>query len=166
MKHAVAIPIKIGEAQKTTDKEGKNEDEKGKTREFAHRVQFSKVWNFSYTKRMKLSIRTLYLYLFSFVGLLIAVIGCIQIVNLGLKTYIFKEADRVDYYVKPIEAPGEAVMSTEEAKLSEEKQKESNRQQTQSQRQRELANSLAMIVVGVPLYWYHWKTIEKEKGAR
>lgn len=43
---------------------------------------------------MKIDLRLLYLYLFSFVGLFIVVIGSIQLVNLGIKTFVFKEADK------------------------------------------------------------------------
>jgi len=31
-----------------------------------------------------------------------------------------------------------------------------------SQRKRQLSTSLSMILVGVPVYLYHWKTIKKE----
>jgi len=31
-----------------------------------------------------------------------------------------------------------------------------------NQRKRNLSNSLAMILIGTPLYLYHWKTIKKE----
>jgi len=41
-----------------------------------------------------MNIRTLYLYLFSFVGLLILIIGSIQLIDLGLKVFIFTDADR------------------------------------------------------------------------
>ena len=34
-------------------------------------------------------IRKIYLYLFSLIGLVLVVIGCVQLVNLGLKAYIF-----------------------------------------------------------------------------
>jgi hypothetical protein len=47
---------------------------------------------------MKFSIRLLYLYLFSFVGLLIVVIGGIQMVDLGIKTFVFKDADKYENY--------------------------------------------------------------------
>jgi hypothetical protein len=32
----------------------------------------------------------------------------------------------------------------------------------QRQKQRQLSNSLAMILIGAPLYAFHWKTIQKE----
>tara|TARA_Y100000310_G_C20457842_1_gene703904 strand:+ start:97 stop:243 length:147 start_codon:yes stop_codon:yes gene_type:complete len=33
---------------------------------------------------------------------------------------------------------------------------------TKIQRQRELAQSIAMLIVGIPLYLFHWKTIKRE----
>lgn len=93
---------------------------------------------------MRINLRTLYLYLFSFVGLLIVVVGCIRIVDVGIKTFVFKEADRYEIY-PPVE----------------DHQKIAERDITR-QRQRDLSNSLSMIVVGLPLYLYHWKTIQKE----
>ena len=45
-------------------------------------------------------IRKIYLYLFSLIGLVLVVIGCVQLVNLGLKAYIFTAADQ--YYSYPI----------------------------------------------------------------
>ncbi|MFZ2153404.1 MAG: hypothetical protein WAV41_05160 [Microgenomates group bacterium] len=104
---------------------------------------------------MKFSLRLLYLYLFSFVGLLIVVIGGIQIVNLGLKTFIFKNADRYPIYAQPVVKGDPNFVSPEEQMKQQE-------EQTRNQRQSEFANSLAMMTVGLPLYLYHWKTIQKE----
>lgn len=105
---------------------------------------------------MKLNLRLLYLYLFSFIGLLITVIGSIQIVDLGLKTYVFKVEDYI-YYPEP-------VMLEEENKLTvspEEMAKRSIREQA-NQTKRQLSNSLSMILIGAPLYLYHWSTIKRE----
>ena len=38
-------------------------------------------------------IRTIYLYLFSLVGLVIVVIRLVNLVDLGLKTFVFENAD-------------------------------------------------------------------------
>jgi len=112
----------------------------------------------------KFSIRLLYLYLFSFVGLLITVIGLIQLINLGMKMYIFKGADVYTYYearpLKPVGTPED--MTPEEQKQYEEEQKLRQEEETVRQRQREASNAIAMIVVGAPLYLYHWKTIKSE----
>lgn len=104
---------------------------------------------------MKFSLRLLYLYLFSFVGLLITVIGSIQIVDLTLKTYIFK-VDEYNYYPETVPVEGsKPIMSPDESRKR-------NEEEQANQRKRQLSNSLAMIAIGAPLYLYHWKTIKKE----
>jgi uncharacterized membrane protein YccF (DUF307 family) len=107
---------------------------------------------------MKFSLRLLYLYLFSFVGLLITVIGGIQIVDLTLKTYVFKVSE-YSYYPEsvPVEG-GKPIISAEDARKR-------NEEEQSNQRKRQLSNSLAMITIGVPLYLYHWKTIKKENKS-
>lgn len=96
---------------------------------------------------MKLNIRLLYLYLFSFVGLLITIIGGIQLVDLGMKSYIFKVTD-YSFYADP--------------SMPEEKQRIDYQQEQTNQRKRQLSNAVSMIVVGAPVYLYHWRTIKKE----
>lgn len=103
---------------------------------------------------MKFNIRLLYLYLFSFVGLLIAVIGSIQIIDLGLKTYVFKVSE-YSYYPEPMSVEGKPGISKEEAAKR-------NKTEQRNQIMRQLSTSLSMIMVGVPLYLYHWKTIKDE----
>ncbi len=109
---------------------------------------------------MKLNIRLLYLYLFSFVGLLILVIGTIRLVDLGMKVVIFKDADVYEYsYPTTIVegANGEIVKKEAEAA------REMAMKETKRSRQREASSALAMILVGAPLYLYHWRVIGKEK---
>jgi len=109
---------------------------------------------------MKFSIRLLYLYLFSFIGLIIAVIGTVQLTDLAIKVFIFKGADKYEMYPRTKMALDgkEVVLTDEEIKIQEEQQnKETNRQ-----RQRQASSALAMLLVGVPLYKYHWNLIKKE----
>ena len=103
------------------------------------------------------------MYLFAFIGLVLITIGCVQLVSLGLKTYIFKEADLYHNYpiAKPVPALENGTTtvrepSEEEIKVFEEKQRKSNRQ-------REAAGAIAMILVGLPLYFYHWRVIRRDK---
>lgn len=110
---------------------------------------------------MKFSLRLLYLYLFSFVGLLVTVIGSIQTVNLGLKVFIFKDADRYDYIV-PVIPETQCIDGTCVGPDSAE-MKRNSEVELKRQRQREFASSLSMILVGMPLYLYHWGVIKKEK---
>lgn len=106
---------------------------------------------------MKFSLRLLYLYLFSFVGLLITVIGSIQIVDLTLKTYVFKVSE-YSYFPEPVKLEGESVVDPEEFRRR-------NEEEQSNQRKRQFSNSLAMILVGAPVYLYHWKTIKKEHNS-
>lgn len=109
---------------------------------------------------MKFNIRLLYLYLFSFIGLLIVVIGTVQIVDLGMKVYIFKQSDSYEF-ARPIAPEREG-----ETKIDPEEQKKFQEQQTKSQRQRQASNALAMIIVGFPLYKYHWRLIQKKENKK
>jgi hypothetical protein len=108
---------------------------------------------------MKVNIRLIYLYLFSLVGLVVVVIGSVRMVNLALKTWVFKEADKYDIYTAPMKAAPE----NEPAIPSAAEQRAMQERQTARQRQRELSESLAMLAVGIPLYIYHWKLVQKEK---
>jgi hypothetical protein len=103
---------------------------------------------------MKFSIRLLYLYLFAFVGLLITTIGSIQLVDLSLKNYVLKVSE-YSYYSEPITVDGKQTVSKEEMDKR-------NKIEQSNQRKRQLSISLSMILIGVPLYLYHWKTIKKE----
>ncbi len=111
-------------------------------------------------------IRKTYFYLFALIGLVLITIGCVRLVGLGLKTYIFTKADIYIEYpmaklirTAPIEGNKTEKFqqpSKEEIDVYQEKQKTSNRQ-------REAAESLAFIIVGLPLYLYYWSVIKKDK---
>lgn len=112
-----------------------------------------------------MNIRLLYLYLFAFIGLLITVIGTIQIVDLGLKVYVFQGADRYEYYAGPRVEGSEDVSAEEQAQYEEEMQAINDREQVR-QRQRQLSTSISMILVGLPVYLYHWRIISRENQAK
>ena len=110
-------------------------------------------------------IRKIYLYLFSLIGLVLVVIGCVQLVNLGLKAYIFTAADQ--YYSYPMAAPvpqsSSGASTTIPAQPTDAQMKAYQDQQTKSQRESTAAEALAMIIVGIPLYLYHWRVNKKDK---
>ncbi len=109
---------------------------------------------------MKFSIRTLYLYLFSFIGLLVTVIGTIRLVNVGIKTFVFPDADNYSYMSAPKISPDGKEMPETEAEKNI--QIENQKRDITRQRQRELTEAFSFILVGIPLYYYHWRTIQKE----
>lgn len=114
-------------------------------------------------------IRKVYLYTFALVGLVLIVIGAVRLIGLALKAYIFTKADIYYQYpvARPIKAPPPGAVNagekTEFQEPSKEEVEEYDRNQRSSQRQREAAEALAMIIVGAPLYWYHWRVIKKDK---
>lgn len=109
---------------------------------------------------MKVNIRIIYLYLFSAIGLVMVVIAFVNMIDLGLRTFIFTNADQA-FYV----APRVETLSENEQKISAEQEAVLIKSQTRSQNQREVSNALAMLAVGIPLYLYHWKTIQKNKSS-
>lgn len=131
-------------------------------------------------------VRTIYLYLFTIVGLALVVSGSVRLLDMGLKVFIFTKADDQqklqNYYSSPI-VPVSSIekiqnyqQSTSTELTAEEKatlktwlvdyqkyqEQASKIDYLASQRQRDASSSLAMILVGLPLYLYHWRIIRKE----
>jgi len=132
-------------------------------------------------------VRTIYLYLFTVVGLALIVSGAVRFLDMGLKMFVFTKADDIDKIqqrysypaystIMPIEKMQQLQTSTTTELTSEERavlkswlddykkwQEETGKiDYLASQRQKEASNNLAMILVGLPLYLYHWGIIRKE----
>lgn len=84
-------------------------------------------------------------------------IGSIQLVNLGLKMTVFKGADRYEVSIPMAVSPEKGIPLESTAEVNARQDREVSRQ-----RQREVANAISMIVIGAPLYLYHWRMIQKE----
>ncbi len=115
---------------------------------------------------LNLTVRKIYLYLFAVVGLILIITGSVSLIDLGLKTYIFKQADNYPVYVDRI-AVKPADNSTEELTEEEYQQRkaaeeERQKQQRTSDRQRQASQAVAQLIVGIPLFIYHWRLIQKE----
>ena len=95
-------------------------------------------------------IRKIYLYLFSLIGLVLVITGCVQLVDLGLKAYVFTAADQ--YLSYPVAAPavpaGNGITPTAPAQPTDAQMQAYQDQQTKSQRESTAAEALAMIIVG------------------
>jgi hypothetical protein len=110
-------------------------------------------------------IRKIYLYLFSLIGLVLVVIACVQLVDLGLKIYFFPAADRSYVYpMAPVAVPAGQVGSSTSANPDAAQLAAYEDQQTTSRHEQTASEALAMILVGAPLYLYHWRTIRREKS--
>lgn len=134
-------------------------------------------------------VRTIYLYLFALVGLTLITVGTVRLVDLGLKTYVFEKADQ-QFYTIPgpqLRPNSEVELQTlvEECKNSEAlsqkqsdflsswsedyeewKQKQGADEKLESRRQERAASSLAWLIVGIPLFLYHWGVIRRETGGQ
>lgn len=109
----------------------------------------------------------------SLISLVIVVIASIMLINLALKTWVFPKADEDIYYYEPKLVCSEPPVNVDPATISsrdpncdnpnyatEEKQREMDRRS--AQKQRDAAQALAMIIVAVPVFIYHWKLARKE----
>jgi hypothetical protein len=130
-------------------------------------------------------IRTIYLYLFATLGLIFLAIGAIRFIDMGLKAFVFTKAEQeqrsmykqppMPYALEKIEGivetePGKTQLT--ELELTQVRQwlveyrswKENYGQidPVVSQRHRDSSINLSLMIVGLPLYLYHWSVIKKE----
>ncbi|MBI4708763.1 MAG: hypothetical protein HY764_00995 [Candidatus Portnoybacteria bacterium] len=129
-------------------------------------------------------IRTFYLYTFALLGLVLLTIGGIRFIDMGLKAFVFTKAEDEErvMYKEPFSAPiaveklqdlstgAQTTLSESEkaniqqwlVSYNQWKEQRSNVDPVTSRRQRDASFNLAMILVGLPLYLYHWIVIKKE----
>ncbi len=113
---------------------------------------------------MNITIRRVYLYLTSLIGLVLVLIGSVQLINLGLKTYVFTKADD-QYYYGACQRPA-ALEEGKPVPAFDEKECETQRSEERSaRRQNQAANSIAFILVGVPVWMYHWRKVKDERDV-
>ncbi|MDP2641114.1 MAG: hypothetical protein Q8P39_01040 [Candidatus Yanofskybacteria bacterium] len=134
-------------------------------------------------------IRTIYLYLFALVGLVLIIISGVRFIDMALKAFVFTQVeqeerlwDRAPYPAFSLERVAKDTNGTleqkEEIALTDEEKEflaqwivQYNEWQERSaridpvvvRRQREASNSLAMALVGFPLYLYHWRVIQRQR---
>lgn len=99
-------------------------------------------------------IRLIYLYLFASIGLVVTVIGCIRGINVGLKSTLFQQAD---VYPRPV------MIEQQDKEMFEKEQLQYQQAEKIRTRDIELAGAISMMLVGIPLYFYHWRLIQQEQ---
>jgi hypothetical protein len=126
-------------------------------------------------------IRSLYLYLAALFGLVLLSIGGVRLLDMGLRAWIFTEADserRIYAFQPPMPPPTERLdRLTGREELTEEeramvrqwleeyrgwRERSARVDPVTAERHRTAASSLAMILLGLPLYLYHWRLIRGE----
>ena len=132
-------------------------------------------------------IRTIYLYLFTMLGLALLTIGGVRFVDMGLKAFVFTKAEEEErlmykqpsyqpYPVQRIEELQKEELQKEEGLSEEEKatikqwladykdweERRSKIDPVTARRHRDASLNLALILIGFPLYLYHWRIIKRE----
>ncbi|MDD5606631.1 MAG: hypothetical protein PHN37_02090 [Candidatus Pacebacteria bacterium] len=127
-------------------------------------------------------IRTIYLYIFTLLGLVLLIIGGVRFINMGLKAFVFTRAEdeqrlmysqfyNIPYPIERVEKLQEEEFLSEEEKdiikqwlkdYADWKEKESQIDPVTTRRHNEASLSFSLILIGLPLYLYHWRIIKKE----
>ena len=133
-------------------------------------------------------VKNIYFYLVSLIGLILIVISISQLVNLGLKTWIFTAADGDKYMSRPpaiyldqsyelktaeslIECSDKCNLTdgqrialdnwTKDYKYWQENKKDQSKY-IKADRQGNAVRGISMLIVGLPLFWIHWRIIRKK----
>lgn len=117
-------------------------------------------------------IKTIYFYLVSLIALLMVVFSTADLINLGLKTWVFPKTNN-NYYgptcALMVPTPIEKGATQTTATVDYVKQCEVDRKNQEDmaiiQNQRDAVRDISMIVVGIPLFLYHWITIRRDKES-
>jgi hypothetical protein len=125
-------------------------------------------------------IRTIYLYLITAITIVMTIIALVNVVKIGLE-YAFNVKDyeeiNIDYQCqdgwaitntlsrtvpKRIESDLEPPYTEEEKAKCIEKTQERAKLNAANNRKRNIIWSIAMLIVALPLYLYHWSVIKKD----
>ncbi|MGE5297695.1 MAG: hypothetical protein ACM3KM_00855 [Acidobacteriaceae bacterium] len=113
---------------------------------------------------LNFSLRKIYLYVFAALGLILMIISGVQLVDLGLKAWVFKNADTYSScaYISA-KVPGDTnALSAGEQAQQQAQCEQQDRISRQSNRERQASTAVAMMIVGIPVFLFHWKKIQKE----
>lgn len=129
----------------------------------------------------KFTLRKIYLYLFSLVGLSLIIIGAVGLINLGLQLTFFRSALEYRYgYAQPpypyfldgvkFDERVEKIELTEDQKRALEQWKVEYDNYVSKGKSLgylpyisdSFTRNIALLIVGVPVYFYHWGLIKKE----
>ena len=131
--------------------------------------------------RKGLTVRTVYLYVATLVGLGLLIAGGVQAFELVLKATVLTQADAqeelwarqppIPYALDNVKelADSEELTDTQKQALDrwlEDYERWEEQQQAvdtvAARRERQLATALALVFVGIPVYAYHWSVIRRD----
>lgn len=117
-------------------------------------------------------IRNIYLYLVCAITLFMVVFAAVDLISLGLRTWVFTKADQINFSY-PVKSPDGYCSFDKDGKRvcpsAEEQQKLSAQEKQQAddnraaQRQNDLVRNISMLLVAIPLFAYHWIVIRRDR---
>ncbi|MFA5829438.1 MAG: hypothetical protein WC843_03010 [Candidatus Gracilibacteria bacterium] len=125
-------------------------------------------------------IRNIYLYLVAMIGLITLVIGLVGIINNVLQNYVFQVNDNIystpvpypgmknggcdQSYPDPTDTTGKKLITptAQEVQKCDQVLKDQQEQNRRNNIGREFSISIAQIMIGFPLWLYHWGVIQAE----
>jgi hypothetical protein len=110
-------------------------------------------------------IKILYFYVVSLVALFMVVFSLADMVNIALRTYLFPKADSNYYgYYEPVCAPTEVSSTVKNPGcISKDEQMRIDKDNREAQRQRDLVRDFSFLIVGIPLFAYHWNIVRRKE---
>ena len=122
-------------------------------------------------------IRTVYLSIAAIIGMVMFLIGASGGIRLVLNNYVWHTDQYINYYgyetgVCPktrnmgIDGKTVVTMTDEEVKDCERKTEEANKKNNEKQNKRELADSIALAVVGLPVWLFHFRVMQNDWKKR
>ena len=90
------------------------------------------------------------------------IIAGVRFIDMGLKAWVFTEADNYTYeYVRQPVMMDEKGVEIEQ--ITEAEAQVQNDKRITQQRQRDAASASAQLIIGLPLYLYHWRIASKKR---
>lgn len=127
-------------------------------------------------------IRTVYLYLAAFVSLIFVAVGTGNLLNIGLKTYVFPKAEKGGYGRCNEQPPIYGLTDIKNSQIATADQKVQLEQMLRdyenwkknntgeecyaAERQNNAVNFFTMIIIALPICLLHWRIIKKEKQEK
>ena len=109
-----------------------------------------------------MSLKKAYLYLVSIISLIIMVVDALMLINMALKTWVFKKADQNYYsYACPASVAPDGKLATCDP-AAQEQQKKQDEENRAAQKQRDAAQAIAMLLVATPVWYFHWRLAKRE----
>jgi len=128
------------------------------------------IWLMKGAKNPRGILKMIYLYILAFVGIIISVVASIGMIDLVLKQYVFQVDNYGTYYVgdvcrQPKNVDGTVTVQPSQTEIDQciKDQEARVKSDNANQVKRDLSSQIAGLLIGLPLWLYHWGIIKKEK---